>query len=272
MSDSTMLIRRKGICTNPDCDMCLSREVQEIEPGEDFVCAECGAPLKDAGKIPTPGGDTPPNKLIPIIIGVVAILLGGGAAWYFLSGNGSNSGNATGLSFTIEGPSELKIGDERTLEVVSETGTNDEALTWTSSNETVVSVDNSGKVKALAEGTAQITAKNEVIGAEATLDVNVKKKNGGNNNGTAPTQPSKLNLTYGSWDGPVAGGQPNGMGTFTFSKSLTIDLKDGYGSTASANAGDKIVGAKFKNGKLQQGELQRTNGERVMLIGLNQEL
>lgn len=214
----------------------------------------------------------PPNKLIPIIIGVVAILLGGGAAWYFLSGNGSNSGNATGLSFTIEGPSELKIGDERTLEVVSETGTNDEALTWTSSNETVASVDNSGKVKALAEGTAQITAKNEVIGAEATLDVNVKKKNGGNNNGTAPTQPSKLNLTYGSWDGPVAGGQPNGMGTFTFSKSLTIDLKDGYGSTASANAGDKIVGAKFKNGKLQQGELQRTNGERVMLIGLNQEL
>ena len=102
--------------------------------------------------------------------------------------------------------------------------------------------------------------------------MNVKKKNGGNNNGTAPTQPSKLNLTYGSWDGPVAGGQPNGMGTFTFSKSLTIDLKDGYGSTASANAGDKIVGAKFKNGKLQQGELQRTNGERVMLIGLNQEL
>ena len=187
MSDSTMLIRRKGICTNPDCDMCLSREVQEIEPGEDFVCAECGAPLKDAGKIPTPGGDTKKNKLIPIIIGVVAILLGGGAAWYFLSGNGSNSDNATGLSFTIEGPSELKIGDERTLDVVSETGTNDEALTWTSSNETVASVDNSGKVKALAEGTAQITAKNEANGAEATLDVNVKKKNGGNNNGTAPT-------------------------------------------------------------------------------------
>ena len=91
MSDSTMLIRRKGICTNPDCDMCLSREVQEIEPGEDFVCAECGAPLKDAGKIPTPGGDTKKNKLIPIIIGVVAILLGGGAAWYFLSGNGQYS-------------------------------------------------------------------------------------------------------------------------------------------------------------------------------------
>ena len=37
---------RKGICTNPVCDHCESREVQEVAEGEEFVCIECGEPLE----------------------------------------------------------------------------------------------------------------------------------------------------------------------------------------------------------------------------------
>ncbi len=42
--------------------------------------------------------------------------------------------------------------------------------------------------------------------------------------------------------------------------SYTFDLNDG--TTASVAAGDKIENTKFQNGRLVQGEIQRTNGDR----------
>ena len=65
--------KRIGVCNNPDCDLCLSREHQEIEFGEEFVCRECGKPLKEfeEKKRKKTG-----NKL-PLIIGAAVILIGG---------------------------------------------------------------------------------------------------------------------------------------------------------------------------------------------------
>lgn len=65
--------KRIGVCNNPDCDLCLSREHQEIEFGEEFVCRECGKPLKEfEEKKKKKTG----NKL-PLIIGAAVILIGG---------------------------------------------------------------------------------------------------------------------------------------------------------------------------------------------------
>lgn len=65
--------KRIGVCNNPDCDLCLNREHQEIEFGEEFICRECGKPLKEfEEKRKKKSG----NKL-PLIIGLAIILIGG---------------------------------------------------------------------------------------------------------------------------------------------------------------------------------------------------
>ena len=67
---------RYGICLNDNCEKCKSKEVQEIPARKEFVCPECGKPLRECPP-PKKGGNT---KLIGIIAGVVVLLaiIGGG--------------------------------------------------------------------------------------------------------------------------------------------------------------------------------------------------
>ncbi|MBQ8274466.1 MAG: hypothetical protein IJZ11_08095 [Bacteroidaceae bacterium] len=72
---------RYGICLNDSCSKCKTKEVQEIPARKDFVCAECGKPLRECPPPP------PPVNLKKIIGGVVvALLIGGGAAFALLGG------------------------------------------------------------------------------------------------------------------------------------------------------------------------------------------
>ena len=61
---------RYGICLNDNCEKCKSKEVQEIPARKEFVCPECGKPLRECPP-PKKGGNT---KLIGIIAGAVALL------------------------------------------------------------------------------------------------------------------------------------------------------------------------------------------------------
>lgn len=61
---------RYGICLNDNCEKCKSKEVQEIPARKDFVCAECGKPLRECPP-PKKGGN---GKLIGIIAGAVVVL------------------------------------------------------------------------------------------------------------------------------------------------------------------------------------------------------
>lgn len=61
---------RYGICLNDNCEKCKSKEVQEIPARKEFVCPECGKPLRECPP-PKKGGNT---KLIGIIVGVVILL------------------------------------------------------------------------------------------------------------------------------------------------------------------------------------------------------
>lgn len=72
---------RYGICLNDSCSKCKTKEVQEIPARKDFICAECGKPLRECPPPP------PPVNLKKIIGGVVvALLIGGGAAFALLGG------------------------------------------------------------------------------------------------------------------------------------------------------------------------------------------
>lgn len=61
---------RYGICLNDNCEKCKAKEVQEIPARKDFVCAECGKPLRECPP-PKKGGN---GKLIAIIAGAVVVL------------------------------------------------------------------------------------------------------------------------------------------------------------------------------------------------------
>lgn len=77
---------RYGICLNDNCEKCKSKDVQEIPARKDFVCAECGKPLRECPP-PKKGGN---GKLIGIIAGAVVVLaiIGGIIA---MSGSGEEA-------------------------------------------------------------------------------------------------------------------------------------------------------------------------------------
>ena len=86
---------------------------------------------------------------------------------------------------------ELKEGDTATLHAtVSPWNATDQTVTWTSSNPSVASVDQNGKVTALQEGTAVITAK--AGDKTATCSVTVKKV-------INPGDPEGFNNENGEW-------------------------------------------------------------------------
>lgn len=79
---SERIRNRYGICLNDSCSKCKTKEVQEIPARKDFICAECGKPLRECPPPP------PPVNLKKIIGGVVVALLAGGGAAFALLGGG----------------------------------------------------------------------------------------------------------------------------------------------------------------------------------------
>ncbi|WP_242975372.1 Ig-like domain-containing protein, partial [Clostridium acetobutylicum] len=67
----------------------------------------------------------------------------------------------------------LKVGDTDTLSATLSNNANSKNITWTSSDSSIVSVDNNGKITALKEGTANVTASSD--GKTASCAVTVAK-------------------------------------------------------------------------------------------------
>ena len=74
---------RYGICLNDSCSKCKGKEVQEVPARKDFVCAECGKPLRECPP-PRSWWDKHGKKVIGGI--VVALLAAGGACVALLGG------------------------------------------------------------------------------------------------------------------------------------------------------------------------------------------
>lgn len=105
------------------------------------------------------------------------------------------------------------------------------------------------------------TSQDEVIeleGEESDLD----DETGNENPQPEPTpksEPTTYNLGWGTYEGRMQGGKPHGIGTVVVTKAHSIDLKNG--TSRQVSKGDRLVDAKFKNGKLTQCYIHYANGE-----------
>lgn len=213
----------KGICKNidGDCSLAFNKTVQEAEK-DDFVCSECGAPLKEAAAVPAKSGGSS-NKLIPIIIGaVVAVgaVVGCGFAMGWFDSNTETE------ELVADGDGSLTMDIPEQTEVVT--------------------------AEEVVGDTAPAVQTEEPTPAEVAEDYAKTVKN------TAPAAASGKNLGYGYYSGSY----PTGVGTIKINRSHTFETTAG---SVDAEPGDMVVGAKFKDGKLVQGELHSTDGTRTWM-------
>ena len=136
----------------------------------------------------------------------------------------------------------LKVGATAELvAAVAPADVEDMSVTWTSSDEKVVTVAD-GKVKAVKEGKATVTAVS-VANPEAKDVCEVEVKNSGAGGGGGRVKGA-------TFSGAVRNGRPHGQGTLTFTSARLIDRHDERGRRAEA--GDYIIG-EWENGHLIQG-------------------
>ncbi len=211
----------KGICKNidADCSMAFNKTIQEVDK-DDFVCAECGAPLKEAtGKDAKPKKDNKP--MLAAIIGAIIVIAAVAVIGHHLDWWGGSAPDT-----------EQGVADPDTLGV--------DSVGVVLPGEDSVEVNPAG-VEPVGK---------EPIGKEPIGKEPVKGAAG-------------HNLGYGTY----SGGYPTGVGTIDITAAHNFETANG---TVSANSGDKVVSAKFKDGSLVQGELQRTDGTRAWLnLGAN---
>lgn len=162
----------------------------------------------------------------------------------------------TGL--TINGPTEVKATETIDLTVTSEPAGSSPAVTWTSSDETVATVDANGTVTGVKEGKVTITATSKVVNTlTATHEVTVTKApvlNG-------PTEAAKFEVG-GSYKMGVYQGN-NKKDLF-----LTGEMAGNFGATTEnyADAATFVVGGTedaytLKTGDKYLGMTQFTDGE-----------
>ena len=270
--------KRYGVCENFDnCSNAKSRKVIELDELDDFICPECHSELHEIKK---EGGIKP--KLIIIIAALVVLLGGGGAAAYLLYFNQPKVKEIC-LNKTkaeIELPEGFFSFLYDTLTVTSNPKIDDAKYVWSSCNEELASVTDG--VVAIKDGNGEVTirvalADNPQIkdscvytityqpsdSYDEESDLDETEEDGSVSKEELLNTPGKVDLGYAIYDGPRKNGKPNGMGgTVTFKRAYSIDLKKAPAEYVNVYKGDKIVNAKFIDGRLVQGEIHFTDGTR----------
>ena len=228
--NSEHLRYRYGICLNDNCLKCKNKEVQQISSRKDFVCEECGKPLREC-----PPPKSGPNKMvIAAIAAVIVIAVGVGC---FLGFSGGDTPESTPVD---------------SLNVQSD------SLSQSSDTVTVVRTDT---IKQIDTVTIEKTVeKVETPKTTKTTTTTTKtSKASGSGNGT-------IHLSYGIYKGDSKNGYPDGMGRLTYSTSRQINRYDSKGRMASA--GDYVIG-EFVNGFFVQGKHYSSNGSLIetLMIG-----
>ncbi len=206
---------RYGICLNDNCEKCKLKEVQEIPARKDFVCAECGKPLRECPP-PKKGGN---KKLIGIIAAAVVILGGIGAAIAFSGGD----------SMPVEKPVAVAPVDSDSIKAAQ------------------MEAENQRLKDSLAAVEAANAKKQEVPAAKpVATPVPVTKSAEATVSKPTATSGTK-NLGYATFKGTW----PNDVnGRMVFKTSHVIDSRDPKGRMAEA--GDYVIG-EWSDGHLVQG-------------------
>ena len=229
--NSEHLRYRYGICLNDNCQKCKNKEVQQVSARKDFVCEECGKPLREC-----PPPKLGPNKMvIAAIAAVIVIAVGVGC---FLGFSGGDTPESTPVD---------------SLNVQSD------SLSQSSDTVTVVRTDTIKQIDTVTiEKTVEKVETPKAI--KTTTTTTKTSKASGSAKGS-------INLGYAKFTGTVSGGKPNGQGTMRFTSSHVIDSRDPKGRVA--DAGDYVIG-EWVSGKLLQGRLYGSdnNVKGSIIIGM----
>jgi ribosomal protein L40E len=123
---------------------------------DQLFCPKCGHKVGEVVAGEAPASPAKKKNNIALIIGIIAavvvLAIGGVVAFFIIRGKQAKS-----ITLSIK---ELTIteGETQKLEfTIDPDDTKDKTVTWTSSDEAVATVDDKGKVTAVAEGNCQIT-------------------------------------------------------------------------------------------------------------------
>lgn len=64
---------RYGMCLNDNCSKCKSKEVQQISVRKEFVCEECGKPLREC----PPPKESKKGRMIAIAVAAIVVIAAG---------------------------------------------------------------------------------------------------------------------------------------------------------------------------------------------------
>lgn len=265
------LRNRYGICLNDSCSKGKSKEVQEIPVRKDFVCAECGRPLRECRR-PQTWWEKHGKK---VIIGTVVVLLAGtGVGVSMLGGDKEkisetekedtvitlpvDTPKVTPVATPVATPNGGEYKDKVTVQL--ECATEGAVMYYT--------LDGTDPTPASAVYTDPIELKNnctlKVIACKDDRNFTdseilcvdyVITSESETVAGSGKRHQGTLNLSYGKYVGEIVNGKPDGAGVLTYTKAQkVVSTKD-----VMAEAGERIEGV-FENGKASFVTLYKKNG------------
>lgn len=220
---------RYGICLNDNCQKCKNKEVQQVSSRKDFLCEECGKPLREC-----PPPKSGPNKMIIAAIAAVIVIAAG-----------------IGIFFGFSGEDTPESTPVDSLNVQTD------SLPQSSDTVTVVKTDTIVKTDTVVVK-EQVPVQTKATAAPAARATAPKAESAKTN--------GKVRLSYGSYSGDIKNGYPDGMGRLTYSTSRVINKYDSKKRTA--NAGDYVIG-EFVNGFFIQGKHYSSDGALIetLMVG-----
>lgn len=215
-TNNDRLRARYGICLSDSCQKCKDKTVQVITGRKDFVCEECGKPLRE---VPRPR-TTWEKHGKKVIGGIVALVIIGGAAGsyqYF-----KNSEPDVTKTDTIRFDSFTKDGD----------------------------IVDSIQTTTVQKDTAKVNTVSEPAKEENVTEEKADKPTSTKKEPAATSRPDngKVRLGYGTYQGETKNGKPHGHGTITYTSPHRIVASKDF----VAQPGDKFEG-EFRNGNVSGG-------------------
>ena len=278
-----------GICTNRDyeegkpCPKQVSKEVQKIRNGQDFVCEVCKETLK---VVPPP----PPiywKRILPILATI--FLLGGivlgvvtlvkscsriGCSIIEREGIVNHPITPDSITLNFNSLTFDSIGASKQLTATiypDSVQKKNKQVTWQSGDTTVAKVDSNGLVTAVSNGKTEIKVYTgngffaicEVIVAgtptfipEQLNKASDDKKEKGVNRTVPTPNYGTITFSYGTYTGDLKNGKPHGQGTMYFTKRTQLNTL----STSEywAEVGDAFNGT-WNEGIIAHGKLLDKN-------------
>lgn len=219
---------RWGICLNDACQKSKNKERQEITGRKDFVCSECGRPLKEC---PPP----PPAKWPKFVaIGVAVLAIGGGAYWGLSSSGDEKQPETKATTAQVAQTQQTQAGDVDDMPEGPLDNTDLSQSAQPDMNGPKSAVEKKDD-KRIDKTPGQTTSGK---GTSVT---------GGSTKTNNPTY-GTVKLSYGSYTGDLRNGKPHGHGKVRFTTSYRLVSSQNH----MASPGDTYEG-EFRDGRISGG-------------------